>query len=1031
MRLMQRLAGLLVLSTVFAACLVCLDPAFGQNSSTPMEQILQGLSQEQLGAITQGTGGAQGAQGGAGVRQSPASEEQQNLMLQQQREQLMEQQRQRAELQRLGPFLQPEDWVVITIDSNPLPAGNPPPTTGQQPGALGALGNAQQQQQQNILGNLAPALSGSQAAAQSQAANANGSGVNGGAALQNGLAAATSAATSPPPAQGVTAGGYAVLPPPCTGQPNCDTSQPTAPEMTDDEKKQRQTLIDLIRSKNPYQLTRDGLIGLPGFAPIPLAGLTEQLATLRLGVEPALKDLFIRVTKLPLVKSGQTALKPFGYDLFDHPISTFAPTSNVPVPAGYVVGAGDELDMQLYGNKNFNFRLIVGRDGRVSVPELGPVSVAGQTFEGAKAVLESRVEREMTGVHASVTMGDTRTIRVFVLGEAKQAGSYTITGLGTITSALFAAGGVQTVGSLRNIQLKRHGELIRRLDLYDMLIRGDTTDDAKLLPDDVIFIPPIGPTVSVEGEVHRPAIYEIRNEGSVADVLQLAGGLTAEADTAKLALTRIDAGLHRVVIQVDLSPKALQSEPVRNGDSLRIARLRPTLDAGVMVQGYVYTSGAFAYRDGMRLTDVLRSVDDLKPNADLHYVLIRRELPPDRRITVLSADLTAALAEPGSAADVPLMARDRITVFDLQSSRDRVIQPLLDDLKLQSNIGLPDDVVRIEGRANVPGQYPYQDGMTVRDLIRAGGGLSYAAYGGTAELTRYQVVDGESRRTELIQVDLAAVLRGDPGANLHLQPFDSLSIKEVQAWTDVESITLRGEVKFPGRYSVKPGETLKSVLMRAGGLTRYGFAEGSVFTRKELRDREQKELDMLAVRMQNDIAFVALQGTVANQAGAASALSVGQSLLTQLRAAKAVGRLVIDLPHMLRAPVGSPYDVVLRDGDQLIVPKLEQEVTVIGEVQTVTSHLYRAGLSRDDYIAMSGGETARADGGRVYVVRADGSVVPQGSRWFFNGANTEMRPGDTVVVPLNAEHMPPLPLWQAVSQILYNVAIAVLAVHEF
>jgi protein involved in polysaccharide export with SLBB domain len=368
-------------------------------------------------------------------------------------------------------------------------------------------------------------------------------------------------------------------------------------------------------------------------------------------------------------------------------------------------------------------------------------------------------------------------------------------------------------------------------------------------------------------------------------------------------------------------------------------------------------------------------------------------------------------------------------IFDLQSSRDRVIRPLLDDLKLQANISLPDAVVRIDGRANVPGEYPLETGMTVRDLIRAGGGLSDAAYGGSAELTRYQVVNGESRRTEVIQVDLAAILRGEPGANLQLAPFDSLSIKEVQAWTDQESIVLRGQVSFPGTYSVKPGETLKSVLLRAGGLTRYAFAKGAVFTRRELREREQKELDMLAVRLQNDIAFVALQGTVANQGGAAGALSVGQSLLTQLRQARAVGRLVISLPPLLRSPVGSPYDVVLRDGDELIVPKAEQEVTVIGEVQTVTSHLYRPGLSRDDYIAMSGGETVRADRGRIYVVQADGSVVGHaGARWF-RTSSAQIEPGDTIVVPLNAEHMPPLPLWQAVSQILYNVAIAVLAVH--
>lgn len=1016
---MQRLVAP-VIFVLSAALLLGIDPSNGQTTGSVADmglQILQGLSPEQRSAISQQLGGISGSLGGTqgtlGARPGAGTEEQQALTLQQQRELLMDTQKQRTEIQRLSPFLQADDWVVITVDSSPLPA--PPPSGIPSISPLGVPGGAAAQ---NILGNLGPAAN---QPLPTQSA---------GLAAQNNLAAA--AATAPNASQSSsTAGGYAPPPPPCTGQLNCDVSAPSGPELTNEERKRRQDLIDLIRSKNPYQISRDGILTLPGFAPIPVAGLTEQLATLRLGVEPALRDLFIRVTKLPLTKVGPAVLKPFGYDLFDRPVSTFAPATNVPVPAEYVVGPGDELHLELYGTKNANLKLVVSRDGRVSLPEIGPVSVGGQTFAAAKDQLEAMVARQMVGVRANVTMGDTRTIRVFVLGDARYPGSYTISGLGTITSALFAAGGVQPIGSLRNIQLKRRGELVRRLDLYDMLIRGDSTDDARLLPGDVIFIPPVGPTVAVDGEVHRPAIYEIRSESSVADVIRLAGGLTPEADTEKAALTRIDEGLHRVVLQVDLTGHAGRSETVRNGDMLRVARLRPTIDAGVLVQGYVYTAGAFAYRPGMRLTDVLRSVDDLKPNADLHYILIRRELPPDRRVTVLSADLAAALNEPGSAADLLMMPRDRITVFDLQSSRDRVIQPLLEDLKLESSIGQPEDIVRIEGRANVPGEYPFEAGMTVRDLIRAGGGLSDAAYGGSAELTRYQVVNGESRQTQLIKVDLAAVLRGDPAANVALRPFDSLSIKEVQAWNDQETITLRGQVKFPGTYSVKPGETLKSVLLRAGGLTQYAFPEGSVFTRRELRVREQKELDMLAVRMQNDIAFVALQGTVANQSGAASAISIGQSLLTQLRQTKAVGRLVINLAALMRSPIGSEYDVVLRGGDELIVPRFQQEVTVIGEVQTLTSHLYRPGLTRADYIAMSGGETARADNGRIYVVRANGSVVPnEGSRWF-RTSNAPIEPGDTIVVPLNAEHIPPLPLWQAVTQILYNVAIAVLAIHSF
>jgi polysaccharide export outer membrane protein len=1022
MRLTLRFSRLLVALSVVLA--VCVDPAQGQNAGSAIDtglQILQGLSPEQRNAITQqlGGGGASNQTNAAPNRPQPSTEAEQNLMLQQQRDLLEAQRKQRAEGQRLSPFLSAEDWIVVTIDINPLPRQSGLP----QAGALGAPGTLQE----NALSSL---VSGQQGAMGQAAA-----GAVPGLAAQNGGNAATGAAgaaaglatlTGPPP-QNVTAGGYVQLPPNCSGQPNCDQSQPTRPELTDEEKQRQQAMIDLIRAKNPYQLSRDGILSLPGFAPIPIAGLTEQLATLRLGVEPALRNLFIRITKLPLEQRGGGALKPFGYDLFDQPISTFAPAMNVPVPAEYVIGPEDVLEIQLWGAKNGSYSLIVGRDGRVSIPELGPISVGGQTFANAKALIESRVERQVIGEHANVSMGDMRTIRIFVLGNARWPGSYTVSGLASITSALFAAGGVQPIGSLRNIQLKRRGEVVRRLDLYDMLIRGDTTDDARLMPDDVVFIPPVGPTVSVDGEVHRPAIYETRNESTVADVVQLAGGLTPEADTTRAALTRVDAQLHRVVLEVNLGADAAR-EAVHNGDSIAVPRLRPTLDAAVLVQGYVYTPGSFAFRPGIRLSDVLRSVDDLKPNADLHYIVIRRELPPDRRVTVVSADLEAALRAPGSAADLPLMARDRITVFDLQSSRDRVIRPLLDDLKVQSNIGLPEQVVHIDGRANVPGEYPFETGMTVRDLIRAGGGLSDSAYGGGAELTRNQVVNGETRQTDLIKIDLAAVLRGDPAANITLLPFDSLSIKEVEAWTDQQSITLRGQVRFPGVYSIRPGETLKSVLLRAGGLTQYAFERGTVFTRRELREREQKELDLLAVRMQNDIAMVALEGSVANQAGAAGALSVGQSLLAQLHQTKAVGRLVINLPHVLRSPVGSPYDVVLRDGDELLVPRFQQEVTVMGEVQTTTSHLYRPGLSRSDYIAMSGGETVRADNGRIYVVHADGSVVANHGGWFRN-SNMSIEPGDTIVVPLNAEHMPLLPLWQAVSQILYNVSIAVLAVH--
>jgi protein involved in polysaccharide export with SLBB domain len=322
--------------------------------------------------------------------------------------------------------------------------------------------------------------------------------------------------------------------------------------------------------------------------------------------------------------------------------------------------------------------------------------------------------------------------------------------------------------------------------------------------------------------------------------------------------------------------------------------------------------------------------------------------------------------------------------------------------------------------------------MKVSDLIRAGGSLTDAAYGGKAELTRYEVVNGDSRRTELIDIDLAAVLRGDPKADLVLSPFDSLSIKEVSQWGDQEQVELVGQVRFPGFYAIKHGETLKSVLTRAGGLTDLAFTEGSVFTRDELRRREQDQLDLLAQRVQNDLATMALQGAAGGQASAGVALSVGQTLLTQIKATRAVGRLVIDLPHLIRSPLGSQYDVVMRNRDRLIIPKFQQEVTVLGEVQSVTSHLYRSELNRDDYITLSGGMTKRADSSKIYVVRANGSVVSSESGRFFRTGSqaTKIRPGDTIVVPLDTEKIPGLIRWQAIATIISSFAFAAAAIHS-
>ncbi len=808
---------------------------------------------------------------------------------------------------------------------------------------------------------------------------------------------------------------------------------------TDLEKDKTEKFRRRVLDNNPYRLNSFGVLELPGLPAIPLAGLTASEATKRLGADPDLQEYAVRLTLLRLLPSGNEALKPFGYDLFEGEPTTFAPVSDIQVPSDYIVGPGDVIAVQLYGNESSHYELTVERDGRVNFPKLGPIGVTGMTFDAARATIEQRVGQQLIGTHVAVTMGELRSIRVFVLGEAEKPGSYTVSGLSTMTNALFVSGGVKKIGSLRNIELKRSGRLVTTLDLYDLLLHGDTSGDRQLLAGDVIFIPPIGPTVSVDGAVRRPAIYEFRRERTVAQAIDIAGGFMPDADQKLGQLERILPSRLREMHNIDLTLPAGRATEVSNGDKLTIPAIRPTLENSVVLSGFVFRPGKFEYRPGLRLSDVLSSFDELRPNADQHYIMIRREVPPDRRVEVLSADLQRALAARGSAADPALQPRDKILVFDLSTDRERIMAPVIRELQLQATPEQPEQVVSIDGRIKAPGHYPLEPAMHVSDLIRAGGSLEDAAFRGQAEITRYSVADGESRRTELIAVDLAAIRRGEAGADLALKPYDVLIIKPIAQWVEPGAIELAGEVRFPGKYPIHQGETLSSVLHRAGGFTDFAFVGGAVFIREELKKREKDQLELLANRLQSDLAALSLEAIASSAAtnsggagGASQALAVGQQLMNQLRDTKPVGRLVIDINRVMKGPMGSSEDVVLRDGDKLMIPKQTQEITILGEVQSPTSHVFEAGLSRDDYVARSGGTTQKADRKRIYVVRANGDVISgeRRSGWFRRSRSFEMQPGDTIVVPIDTERVRALPLWQAVTTIIYNLAVALLAVRS-
>jgi protein involved in polysaccharide export with SLBB domain len=787
-----------------------------------------------------------------------------------------------------------------------------------------------------------------------------------------------------------------------------------------------------IRAGNSYRLDEQGRLSLPTLPPINLTGLTDIQAAQLLNADPRLDGLEFVVTLLPVEPIGIEALKPFGYEVFGEVPTTFAPATDIPVPADYRIGPGDNVTVELFGKKSARYLLVVSRDGTLNVPEFGPIQVTGLTFDEMRGEIDRRVSGQMIGVRASITMGELRSVRIFVVGDVKQPGAYTVSSLSTITNALFTSGGVSPIGSLRNIQLKRGGATVTTLDLYDLLLRGDTSKDLQLRPGDAIFVPAIASSAVVAGQVRRPAIYEFRDGATLGEAIELAGGLNAEADPRIVRLERVDADRSRSVMNVDVSGGG-RSQRLLPGDVITVPKVLADT-RGVVLEGHVHRPGAYAWRAGMRLTDLLGSLQLLKLNADQRYLLIRRESLPGRRVEVISADAVRAFERPATDSDPILQSQDRVIVFSREADRGPALKQLVDELRLQARDNDPLPLVTIGGRVRAPGEYPLEPGMTVEDLIRAGGGLDEAAYGSTAELTRFEVVGNEARKTDILELQLAGAAAASAAANVPLRPYDTIVIKETPDWRETESINLTGEVRFPGKYPIRKGETLSSVITRAGGLTDEAFPQGSVFTREELKIQEKQQIESLTRGMQTDLALLALQGAqVPTRSGTApdprETLAAGQALLAQLQNAKPSGRLVIDLAAAMGKKEGEE-DIELRGGDSLAIPRLKQYVTVIGEVQNATTHVFKSGLARNDYIELSGGTTRRADDDRIYVVRANGSVVAaqESPFWFKRSASTRLEPGDTVVVPLDAERMRPLPLWTAVTTIVYNLAVAVAAI---
>lgn len=823
--------------------------------------------------------------------------------------------------------------------------------------------------------------------------------------------------------------------------------------------------------------------------PVPYAGV------------PSLVELYAQVDR------RYEAITRFGASLFNAPLDRTKDQLPMDMPAGpdYVVGPGDGLNVEIWGGSAAQrLQRVVDREGRLSLPEAGLVEVSGRTLGDVQRLVQGALRQQFRNIQADVSLARLRTVRVYVVGDVKNPGAYDVSSLSTPLNAVLTAGGPTAGGSYRILRHMRGKQLVQEVDAYELILNGVRGDIKHLEPGDTIQVPPAGSDVTVEGMVRRPAIYELRSESNLAQVMAMAGGILPSGTYRHIVVERIQAHQTRTMLSLDIpetgdeaSSKALAGFKIENGDKIRIAPILPYSDKTVFLDGHVFRPGKYPFQAGMRISDLVRSYGDMLPEPARQYAEVVRLNPPDFRPAILAFNLGSAL-DKKEDADLVLQPFDTVRVFsrfDFEDAptveingevRDPGTHKTSGDLSLRDAIylagGLTPDAdlsdaqvfrnvdgkaeffnvnlaqalagdgtanlhllprdrvfvhrslikidpptASIRGEVATPGRFLLAPGMTVSQLVMLAGGLKRSAYMGNADLERYAIENGERVSGSHQQIDLASIVAGS-AEDIPLKDGDVLTIRQVNGFEDIgASVTVRGEVTYPGTYGVAAGERLSSVLRRSGGFSPLAYPYGIVLTRKNLRDIEQKNRAELIARLQQEVASTNTAGGSGTQVAQRQALLFQQNqTLQKLQSAPALGRQVIKISADISKWADTPDDIMLQGGDTIIVPKQPDVVLVTGEVYNPNSLTYVPGRNVGWYLRQAGGATRLGDRKNAFVVRANGSVFSRGSGVLFNSnvLGYHLRPGDTIVIPMRLAANNTLKTFSDTASLLSGLAVA-------
>jgi polysaccharide export outer membrane protein len=709
----------------------------------------------------------------------------------------------------------------------------------------------------------------------------------------------------------------------------------------------------------------------------------------------------------------------FGQSLFDQPPSTFAPNDLLQVPSDYIIGPGDGLQIRIWGQIGGDLRVTVDRSGQVYIPQVGQISVAGIHYGDLEQHLKAEISKVFKNFNLTVNVSRLRSIQVLVLGNARYPGAYTISSLSTLVNAILASGGPAPQGSLRDIQVRRDGATITDFDFYDLLIKGDKSKDVRLQPGDVLYIPHVGPLVAIAGSVNTPAIYEMKDNSTLNDLIEVAGDLSTVADTSKITIDRFVDHQVRKTLEFPYDEQS-RSSSVKDGDIVRVFSIVPRFEDTVTLRGNIANPGRYPWKPGMRVRDLI-------PNAQ---ALLTRRYWRNRAAIVTGRATEYPLATEHGGALNQQQAEGTSPIGNAAASGElpEGMKPLnaADALHAQN-----------QQKSTTPGNTVNPN--SVRDIAEE---VRQYAPEINWDYAIIQRVNPQDLTSKLIWMNpRKAILEHDEESNLELQPGDIVTIFsqrdiDVPQADSSQYVIVEGEVMRPGIYKLETGETLRSVLQRAGGLTPNAYVYGSLLTRESARRDQQRSLDELANSMEVQIRQSAVSAAAsANPGDLPQVLAAQEAIITHIRNTRASGRVAL-LVRPNDKEVGDFPNMVMEDSDRLSIPHTPSTVSVVGDVYNPGSFIFTSPNTTGSYLEIAGKGKPQSDMHHAFVLRANGVVIAANNvNGLFNGTkfnHIRLNPGDQIVVPFKlptGAFVRGLRDWTQISSQLALTAAALAVVH--